>query len=114
MPFIKSYRVKGRGHFPTDMLRYDSSIARNSDDKASIDAQPGDYGPSWQQDREIELFTICTSRVMTPTPRRWESFGWKVIREGKWEFISKESAMRDYRFDSKTGQFQPDDVQFLR
>jgi hypothetical protein len=70
------FRVKGAGHFPIDMLRYDAAHPRTSDDAASVAATPAD----WPGAREIELIRReATKRNCKPTAARWASFGWRVV-----------------------------------
>ena len=67
------YVVEGRGAFPLDMLRYDSSTPTT--------AQDGDLAREGLRRRRVAL-TTCDRRA--PTIRRWESFAWRVVEvEGK-------------------------------
>lgn len=71
------FSVLGTGEFPTDMLRYDHCWPASQGDAASIDtwrervtAEGKPYAP-----RVINL------RGLTgPTPRRWASFSWTVVK----------------------------------
>lgn len=81
MPYKIEFRVKGKGYFPTDMLRYSNCVARNSEDQDSINASPSD----WKGEREIELVREARNlrAVKFLAEDRWKSFGWQVIRKGK-------------------------------
>lgn len=65
--------VRGSGEFPYDMLRYDACWPEHElGERSSRQLSGGwDRGP-----REV---TLLTERHVTP--RRWESFGWKVVTE---------------------------------
>jgi hypothetical protein len=79
------FRVRGRGYFPLDMLRYCNAAPRNSDDKASVLATSKEYGVAFFQPREIELVKESTSAraVKNLADDRWRSFGWEVINVRK-------------------------------
>lgn len=71
------FAVKGKGRFPTDMLRYDTCFPTGSQDVAAID-------PDERHERIIHLCAFKTTAVdarRALTPRRWESFGWDVIEQ---------------------------------
>lgn len=69
-----TFRVEGKGCFPVDMLRYDNAWPATSDDAATIGSLlSGDIPPGHLT--QVEL------RGARCTPGRWQSFGWKVIRE---------------------------------
>lgn len=64
---MKFFVVKGRGHFPIDMLRYDEAYPRTESDSWKIEnANTGDI-----HDWEISL---CTDLRRGPTVDRWSSF----------------------------------------
>lgn len=70
------YRVKGSGHFPMDMLRYDTSYPRTTDDATAVGATARD----WPGEREVELIKHAVNKLAAlPTEARWASFGWRVI-----------------------------------
>jgi hypothetical protein len=61
---IYTYTVTGSGIFPTDMLRYDRSSPRTTEDAVNI----------MRQDlRSVELRSFHS-----PTADRWASFGWRI------------------------------------
>ena len=60
------FKVKGRGLFPFDMLRYDAAWPAGVFDAALI--------ADTQERREV---TLCT-RGRSIHAARWESFGWRV------------------------------------
>lgn len=77
-PRMITFKVRGRGNFPIDMLRYDSAWPTSAEDAAKITDSfgqftraPGERRAPW----EISL----TSIVLAPTIGRWESFNVKVI-----------------------------------
>lgn len=69
-------RVRGRGTFPFDMLRYDSACFATEFDTAAA-----------TQDQDEER-TICLRRfaadpgVITSSEYRWRSYGWRVLLPG--------------------------------
>ena len=84
--WIKKFTVEGSLGFPIDMLRYDGCYPASSDDVSAIHqsiAQTSrhDEVPDTVQ---VSLVVSCTTRGQTemyPTAPRWESFGWRVVRE---------------------------------
>jgi hypothetical protein len=76
-----TFAVQGTGAFPIDMLRYDRCLPNDEIDSSLI-------GESLCEDpfaarEEIATRTIvlrCYNR--RPTPRRWETFGWKILGLG--------------------------------
>lgn len=65
--------VEGAGAFPFDMLRYDSCWpVREGYDSGKLE----------RECRERRRVLLATSYEGSPTPRRWESFMWKVVAEG--------------------------------
>lgn len=71
MRVYHTFTVKGRGHFPFDMLRYDSCFP-----EAQVDVSNVSH-PSMNEDREICLGTF-QHKGWEPTIGRWDSFLWKV------------------------------------
>lgn len=65
-----SYKVRGRGPFPLDMLRYDASFPRNESEIYDM-AKTG-----YDEVRTITLTTYRPRKFWMPTYGRWESFGW--------------------------------------
>lgn len=57
-----TYSVSGRGHFPEDMLRYDSAVMVNGE------------APT-ERLTNVTVFEISGNRC---TVERWRSFGWSV------------------------------------
>lgn len=64
---VFGYAVIGRGHFPTDMLRYDRAWLRRTEDAVTM------WG---SESRRVELLGL-----REPTIDRWRSFGWTVETE---------------------------------
>ena len=71
---IVRYTVTGSGAFPMDMLRYDSTWPRDSDDAHTMGA-----GDNYTL-RERRTVKLAGLRV---TAARWASFGWHVDMEVK-------------------------------
>lgn len=72
----KEYRktkliVSGKGHFPTDMLRYDSCVVQ--EERHTILVEGFSTLP-----REITLWRFSQDGTKA-TAERWKSFGWTVI-----------------------------------
>lgn len=83
---IKSYEtilvVEGRGHFPIDMLRYDSCFPRTGEDAGKISRiTKVPFQLSYQ--REIQSIVLIRRSLnnLPATTERWESFGWRVVSE---------------------------------
>lgn len=64
------FRVTGVGSFPLDMLRYDSCFPLDSGDATRLDDR---------ERRTVCLVHYTSDARWSPTARRWESFGWRVI-----------------------------------
>lgn len=64
-------RVRGRGLFPIDMLRYDRGFPYSEIDSAKINDTFTNVGET----REVELYVTSNG---APTAPRWASFGWVV------------------------------------
>ena len=69
--------VEGSGHFPFDMLRYDSCFPNSQTDVNNLDTVP--RGSDLQRQRRVELTHNDTRKRWTPTTGRWESFSWRVL-----------------------------------
>lgn len=65
------YNVEGSGHFPLDMLRYDSSYPASESDANRAEFNSGT--------RTVVLERVSEDKDWAPTKGRWESFGWQVI-----------------------------------
>lgn len=68
--YVHIYEVIGRGEFPLDMLRYDTSHPARQEDVVALK----------ERDPVVPIRLVCKSHAQwTPTKARWESFGWKVL-----------------------------------
>lgn len=65
------FTVKGSGVFPLDMLRYDVCYPQEQEDAFKILESP--------DVRTVTLIKPVDDKNSTPTPARWQSFGWEVI-----------------------------------
>jgi hypothetical protein len=74
---VYEYSVVGKGHFPIDMLRYDSAWPARSEDCMPILLSP---------DRESyrEVRTVKVRSHTPPTIDRWRSFMWNVQNLSMW------------------------------
>jgi hypothetical protein len=82
MPAAKRVRYTvtpstGPMHFPIDMLRYDCSWPASSEDAAKIQDNAEKRAP-----RGVEI-TLST-HMGEPEKGRWQSFGWTVVRTGRY------------------------------
>jgi hypothetical protein len=68
---VTIFRVRGRGEFPIDMLRYDRCWPKSEMDSNLIQAVV--HPSMW---REVEL--MCINMTNAPTAGRWKSFGWEI------------------------------------
>lgn len=67
-----TFKVKGNGHFPVDMLRYDCAWPYEANDAAHIALDRMGAGrDDWLKVREVTLVSY-----RKPTPERWQSFSW--------------------------------------
>lgn len=62
------FTVKGRGHFPHDMLRYDEAWAVTGIDRLADGLHQGE-----------RTIILATHNQHTPTADRWASFGWSIV-----------------------------------
>ena len=80
--FCVEFSVRGRGHFPFDMLRYDMCHPVDSSDAAAMFF---DYSQAsleeHKQIRTVKLRTWTGNLYWNPTYDRWRSFGWMVTTE---------------------------------
>jgi hypothetical protein len=74
--FLHTFRVRGDGSFPVDMLRYDSCFPATEGAASLIERSIRDGALS--RDREVTLHA-WQHRDWTPTHGRWESFNWKIV-----------------------------------
>ena len=70
------FEVTGGGEFPFDMLRYDSAWPASEADSRKI-AQS--YSAPDEESRPKQRTVRLKTRTRV-TNRRWESFGWSVVR----------------------------------
>jgi hypothetical protein len=74
-----SFKVRGRGPFPIDMLRYDSAWPDQATDAAAI-ADSFERRPYVQGQRtEPWEITLLSADRTAPTIGRWDSFNVKVL-----------------------------------
>lgn len=66
-----TYKVRGRGAFPVDMLRYDCAWPNDSRDLINITIHHGE-----EDYNEQRVVSLRSHRE--PTAARWTSFGWTV------------------------------------
>ena len=72
--YSTTFTVRGSGAFPIDMLRYDACFPAS---------ERGDWGDwDWADgSRDIKLRKVHDGKNPHLTPRRWESFTWKLLPE---------------------------------
>lgn len=68
------FKVRGRGVFPYDMLRYDRCFPDSQIDAAKLDGDIGEGGR-----RIVTLVQRHDSPRPHVTPERWASYGWNVM-----------------------------------
>lgn len=61
------FEVEGAGGFPFDMLRYDECWPMTSNDSALL------------EHHERTRRRVVMNGNIEPTPKRWDSFNWKII-----------------------------------
>jgi hypothetical protein len=64
---LRSFRVRGSGEFPFDMLRYDECWPAGADDAAAMNKTGR------------RLITLRVANHFAPTEARWNSFNWKIV-----------------------------------
>lgn len=79
MAKVFEWTVEGRGHFPTDMLRYDACYPTDGDSAQNLTLSPTDVRNALAA-REVRTVKL-RSYVGPPTSGRWASFGWYVKRD---------------------------------
>jgi hypothetical protein len=78
--YIQEFEVEGSGNFPLDMLRYDSCYpVREGRDTANLCAR--EFSRDRLPPRTIRLRRFVFNSQQMPTTGRWESFGWKVVKD---------------------------------
>jgi hypothetical protein len=78
------YTVTGCGAFPVDMLRYDASYPKSTDDAVSIALNMTDDKEVYLAMRTITLCHVCDFRSWSPTEGQWDSFVWTVADHKAW------------------------------
>ncbi len=87
-----TYRVCGKGNFPTDMLRYDMAYPADGDSAAllAFDHMLGDEAyDAWRKDNRV----VTLKSARHPTEARWSSFGWTVLNERIFDGLSNEAVV---------------------
>ena len=76
--YTTTFKVKGSGTFPVDMLRYDTCYPKDSRDALRIG---GLEGSDEVGVKSIVYLQINHGRKNDAhiTPERWKSFGWEAI-----------------------------------
>ncbi len=78
--YMSKFVVEGRGHFPLDMLRYDSCWPSTQSDVAALDYIREDFRkPPNEKSRRVALSRCHKTKGFKPTSDRWESFGWHIV-----------------------------------
>jgi hypothetical protein len=71
------FEVQGRGQFPLDMLRYDECYPVRSEDVNALVCRDDD-----RASRALRTVRLGAHKPMYRiTQARWDSFGWKVLRQ---------------------------------
>ena len=65
---FRTFKVRGGGTFPIDMLRYDRCWPFTQQDVHAIESERGK-----------RTVTLETAHDASPTPSRWNSFLWGVV-----------------------------------
>ncbi len=80
--YLRHFKVRGRGEFPLDMLRYDQCWPRTGFD-AEIIAPRYEMSPrEGLGTREVSLAKHTSLKHgNVATMGRWASFGWTVVKE---------------------------------
>ena len=87
-----TYRVCGKGNFPTDMLRYDMAYPADGEsaERLAFDALLGDDAyHAWRS--KYRIVTLKSARH--PTEARWSSFGWMVLNERIFKGLSDDTVL---------------------
>jgi hypothetical protein len=83
------YKVRGKGSFPDDMLRYDGSQPVDTEAKLRIEATRSANILRDGLSKEIELETFFPTYYgnhaykegLCPCAKRWQSFLWHVVED---------------------------------
>lgn len=76
---VYKFTVEGKGIFPYDMLRHDRCYPTTLESAQAMDCQL--CAGMVRGKRKVELIKPVEHIYEYPTAARWESFGWKVIKE---------------------------------
>lgn len=68
--FYATFKVKGFGRFPVDMLRYDRCFPTRETDSYKIVHAIENGGDTW----EVGVSAFCETKTWKPTEGRWKSF----------------------------------------
>ena len=95
MAYLVTFKVKGYGPFPVDMLRYDCCYPRSSESVSNMlthrDMLRKDGADTKPQIVELSHLSLAKpalpknvkgvwlGNICTPCVGRWASFGWQVI-----------------------------------
>jgi hypothetical protein len=75
------FTVKGKGHFPFDMLRHDQAWPATTDAATAMS-----FSASVSEGLTVELIAYKRRHI---TPARWRSFGWVVTEiEGEDQYYA--------------------------
>lgn len=77
--------VEGAGDFPLDMLRYDHAFPAEEQDSNAM-------GRSDRRRVVLIARSVGASPECAVTPRRWESFGWRVVLFTAVSYDAREAA----------------------
>jgi hypothetical protein len=73
LKYEQTFRVRGSGQFPHDMLRYDHCFPAHESESPLLKLDDaGEY-------REVEMKRYIETAKELPTVGRWRSFCWEVI-----------------------------------
>ena len=82
MPYVQTFKVRGSGNFPLDMLRYEQCFPDTSEDSinmASVGTVGTIYGEDIPPTRNITLRRYTIERFRPVSRARWSSFGWQYV-----------------------------------
>lgn len=75
-----TFKVRGKGEFPDDMLRYDHCYPRTQDDVVVLHPHYTNI-EARQSIRVVGLASIYYMKNWKPTSERWRTFGWEVLKD---------------------------------